>query len=326
MARFRAAVLKEFGKPFSLEEVEIQPPEGWVRVKVKAVGVCGRDGVVWKGGFRNLKPPLILGHEIFGEYKGRPVAVFPAVVGEECLRPGMPENLCRDYRILGETLPGGYAEEVYVPEWNLIPLRDRVYEKYAAAACGVATAIHALKQAGVGPGDKVLVTGAGGGVGIHMVQYYAKLGLQVYAQTRSEWKAKILEELGATPVVGRDFSRQAGKVDAVFEIVGAPTINESMRALKPRGTLVLVGNVTGEPVTITRPALLVMREVRITGTAAYTRSEYEAAIRIIEQGLVRPIYKAYKLEDVNQAYRDIAEGKVLGRAVLVVGEPRMEPT
>jgi len=307
--RYRAAVLRAFRQPFTVEEVEAwNAPEGWVWLRVRATGVCGRDRVVWLGGFPNLKPPLILGHEVFGELDGRPYGVYPAFRAEcgggECLL------------LLGENVPGGYAEYVAVPRENLVPLPTRDYPAYAAAVCGVATFIHASRVAGVGRGDRVLVTGSLGGVGIHGIQYLVSLGATVYAYTRRREAARVLEELGAVPVHGFDFYRREGRVDVVMELVGAKTINESMRALRFGGTLVLIGNVHGEPVTITRPALLVMREIKVTGSAAYTREEYEEAVEIVGSGRVRPFYKTYRLEDINKAYEDIASGRVVGRAVV----------
>jgi len=318
----RAAILEKYGEPFIVRDVDLKPyKSSWVRVRVKAVGICGRDIVVWRGGFPPLRPPLILGHEVFGEYNGKPVGVYPGILGEKCLKQGVEETLCEDYSILGENVPGGYAEEVYVPRENIVELPSTDYERYASSVCGVATFMHASRVAGIGAGSRVLVTGASGGVGIHGVQYLLSLGAEVYAATRSEEKAKVLEELGATPVIaskefGKKLVKEHGRMDAVLEIVGATTINESMRTLRPRGILVLIGNVEGRPVTITRPAMLVMREYMITGSAAYTRREYAAAIRFVSKPEFKPFYKTYRLEEINKAYRDILEGRILGRAVL----------
>lgn len=309
----RAAVLYGWRQPFRVEEARVRVPSDWVPVRVRSVGVCGRDLVVWKGGFPNLRLPLILGHEVFGEHEGRPVGVFPAVRPEECRRAG---GECGDYAVLGEHVPGGYAEIVHVPRENLAPLPDGDYDKYAAAVCGVATMIHAARVAGVGRGDRVLVTGASGGVGIHGAQYLALIGAEVYAYTRSPEKARILRELGLHAVTSLDFYRSEGRVDAVMELVGGPTINESMRTLRPGGTLVLVGNITGEPIVIRRPALLVMREISIRGSAAYTPEEWLEAIRIVAEGRVKPFYRAYPLEEVNEAYRDALEGGRIGRVIL----------
>jgi len=314
------AVLHEFRSPFRIGWFEYDYPDEWVEVKVRAVGVCGRDIVVWKGGFPNLRPPLLLGHEVFGEHDGEPVGVYPAVpLTRECRARLEDGGVCEPVEavILGEGLPGGYADRVYVPEWNLVPLPDDEYEKYAAAVCGVATMMHAARVAGVGAGEKVLVTGASGGVGIHGIQYLKLLGAHVYAYTRSDAKAGLLAELGVEPVTSLSFYRERGRVDVVMELVGAATVNESMRALRPRGRLVLVGNVGGEPIVLERPALAIMRELAIYGSAAYSRPEYEAAVRLVGEGAVKPFYRRYRLEDVNLAYDAAASGGLVGRAVLV---------
>jgi len=304
-----------------VEEYEYEVPDDWVEVRVRATGVCGRDLVVWRGGFPNLQPPLLLGHEIFGEYNGDPVGVFPAIVSEECRRrmERDPGAVCGpgEAIIIGEGVPGGYADRVYVPEWNLVPLPSDEYEKYAAAVCGVATMMHAARTIHVGPGERVLVTGASGGVGIHGIQYLRLLGAEVIGYTRSREKAAIIRSLGVDAVTSLDFYRSKGRVDAVIELVGASTINESMRALRPRGRLALVGNVQGRPISLSRPALLVMREIMVKGSAAYTKREYEAAVRLVGSGRVEPFYRRYRLEDINLAFEDVAKGRVVGRAVIV---------
>jgi alcohol dehydrogenase len=313
--KVRAAVLQNFRSNFEIKEVDLEAPDDWVLVDVKYVGICGRDLVVWKGGFRNLRPPLILGHEIFGFYNGRPVGVFPGIVGERCEDQ---EVLCENYMILGEQIPGGYANRVAVPPWNVVELPDDDFVKYAAAACGVATMIHVAKVLNIRAGDKVLVTGSSGGVGIHGIQYLSLLGAEVYAYTRSPEKAEKLRELDVNVITNLDFYKRLGRVDHVVEIVGARTLNQSMRALRPGGSLALVGNITGEVVTIERPALFVMRELKMTGSAAYTKSEYVTALKIISKNLIRPFYKVYEFDKINEAYNDVLNSKVLGRAVLKI--------
>ena len=218
--------------------------------------------------------------------------------------------------LLGENTPGGYAEYTQVPRSSLVELPTRDYNIYAASVCGVATLMHASKVAGVGSGDKVLVTGSLGGVGIHGIQYLQMIGARVYAYTRRRDKSRILEDLGAAPVHDLEFYRTHGRVDVVMEIVGGKTINQSMRALRNGGTLVLIGNVDGRPITIERPALLVMREIKIVGSAAYTLEEYKTAIGIVGSGRIKAFYKAYRLDEVNRAYEDLAHSRVVGRAIL----------
>ncbi len=309
MARYRAAVLEEFRKDFKIVEVEKdEPPVGWCRLRVRATGVCGRDRVVWAGGFRNLRTPLVLGHEVFGEYNGEPYAVYPLV--------RLWGSRGRIDTILGEHVQGGYAEYVDVPCSNLIPLPDTRFEVYAASVCGVATMIHLARLVGIKRGERVLLTGVSGGVGIHGAQYLVKLGVEVYGYTRRRELVDTLRSIDIIPVESFEFYKKEGRVDYVVEIVGAPTINESIRALRPGGVLVLVGNVSGEPIVIERPALLVMRELAIRGTAAYSFEEYREAIDFASRGSLRAFYRVYSLEEINRAYRDISSGKVVGRAII----------
>ncbi|WP_243678092.1 hypothetical protein [Vulcanisaeta distributa] len=109
---------------------------------------------------------------------------------------------------------------------------DGDYVKYAAAVCPLATAIHASKLGNVGPGTRVLVTGgAGGGVGVHTIQYLKSLGAYVISIT-SPAKADFVAKYSDEVVTDREFSRKVRDVDVVLEIVGAATINESLRTLR----------------------------------------------------------------------------------------------
>ncbi len=319
--KVKGAILEEFRKPFVIRDFEYQVPDDWVEVQVKAVGVCGRDTVVWKGGFPNLKPPILLGHEIFGYYNGEPVAVFPAlVVSEECRKKmdADPSAMCGvgEVVILGEQFPGGYADKVYVPEWNIIPLPDDDFAKYAAATCGVATLMRAARVSRLASGERVLVTGASGGVGIHGIQYLKLIGAEVYGYTRSKERAKVLEQLGIKPVTSLDFYKEVGRMNVVMELVGKYTFNDSMRSLRSRGRLVLIGNISGEPIEIKRPALFVMRELEMHGSAAYSKKEYEAAIKLIGEGVIKAFYQKFPLTRINEAYEIVIKGEILGRAVL----------
>ncbi|QKR00230.1 alcohol dehydrogenase catalytic domain-containing protein [Metallosphaera tengchongensis] len=309
----KAAVLRAFGEPLEVTEVDVG--EG-SPVRVKASGMCGRDLVIWKGGFRNLNPPLILGHEIYGELYGKPVGVYGMETCGDCkyCKSGK-ENLCERARFFGEGRPGGYSEIVAVDERSIFPLPDGSYEKYAAAVCPLATAIHASKVAHIRKGSRVLVTGAGGGVGIHTIQYLKEIGAEVISVT-SPPKREIVSKFSDRVVTLENFSREVGKVEYVLELVGAETINESLRTLEPEGTLVLVGNLSGKPISLIRPAMNIMRELKVIGSASYTRDEIRQAVDMIHKGRIEPVYTKFRLEEVNQALELLKSGKVVGRAVL----------
>ena len=317
MIMLKAAVLENFGEPFVIKRLEIRQNINEVLINVRASGICGRDLVIWKGGFRNLKPPLILGHEIFGKLNGSNVGVFGAVTCGKCRYClSGKENLCESLTFMGEGRFGGYADMVSAPKENVFLLPDSNYEKYAAAACPLATAIHAAKVAEAKSGESAIVTGAGGGVGIHSIQYFKKLGLKVYSVT-SENKKDAVSKYSDDVLTDKNFSEHIKDVDVVFEIVGASTINESLKSLKKEGRLILIGNVEGKNLELMRPALSIMREHRIIGSAAFTKKEYLEAVDLIHKDEIKPYYRTYPLDEVNRAYKDIMHGKVTGRAVLL---------
>lgn len=317
MASYKSFSLVEFGKNLNFAFKEDIEAINKAKVIVKACGICGRDVVIWKGGFKNLKLPVVLGHEIFGFYEGKPVAIFPAINCGNCYycKQGK-ENLCENLIFYGEGVDGGYAEIVYADKNGILELNDSNFENYAAAACPLATAIHATNLARIKEGDKVLVTGAGGGVGIHAIQYLSSLNAYVISVT-SKSKEQIVKQYSNEVITEQDFSKKVSKVDFVFEIVGSITINESLRSLKKEGKLILIGNITGEEIILKRPALTVMREQAIVGSAAYTKKEYIEALNLIHRGKIKPYYKKYLLSNVNEALQDLSEGRVVGRAILV---------
>jgi alcohol dehydrogenase len=317
MLRFKAAVLEKYNEPLAIREIQAETQSNEVIVKVKATGMCGMDIVIWRGGFRNLTPPLILGHEIFGELEEKPVGIYSIITCGRCKYcVSGKENLCLNSQSLGTGRRGGYAEYVVVPRDNIFQLPDKEYTKYAATVEPLATSIHAAKLASVEKDKRVLVTGSGGGVGIHMIQYLKYLGAKVVSIT-SESKKETVKRFSDEVITEKDFSKYVKDIDIVMELVGSETINESLRVLSREGILVLVGNVTGSEITLKRPGLTIFREQRIIGSFSYTRREVDEAIKLIRDNTVKAVYKEYKLESVNEAITDLLHGRILGRAVLV---------
>jgi alcohol dehydrogenase len=316
--RFKATVLEKYNEPLVIKEIEAQLQNNEVAIKVKATGICGMDIVIWRGGFRNLTPPLVLGHEIFGELEEKPVGIYSIINCGRCKYcVSGKENLCLNSQFLGMAKFGGFAEYVIVPRDNIFQLPDKEYVKYAATVEPLATSIHAVKLALVEKGKTILVTGAGGGVGIHMIQYLKYLGARVVSIT-SESKKEAVKRYSDEVITEKDFSRYIKDVDVVMELVGSETINESLRALSREGILVLVGNVTDSEITLKRPALTILREQRIIGSASYTRKEVDEAIKLIRNNVVKAIYKEYEFESTNEAITDLLHNKILGRAVLII--------
>lgn len=319
----RAVQLVKFGSPHeALRVVDLprpSPGRGDVVVKVEAAGVCGRDLVVRRGAFPHVKPPVVPGHEGVGVVVEIGEGVDPALVGSrvflssiydgtcEYCRRGY-ENLCRNAELLGESRDGTYAEYVVIPARFVHPFHGVEPKAAVVATCPLATAVYLLKHVDV-EGRKVLVVGAGG-TGLYIAQLARLRGGEVYISTRSLEKAKAAEALGLGVAAAgeKDF-------DVVIDTVGAPTLEKSLKLARRGGQVAVIGNVTGEKAEFS-PALVILRQLRVFGTMAFRPWDVYEALDLLKRGLIKPLYREYRLVEAAEAHSDMERGAVLGRAVL----------
>jgi NADPH:quinone reductase-like Zn-dependent oxidoreductase len=203
------------------------------------------------------------------------------------------------------------------------------FEEAAALPTSAVTALQALRNQGrVQPGQRVLVIGAGGGVGSYAVQLAKAFGAHVTAVVSTS-KLDLVASIGADEAVDytvTDIAAGGQHYDLVLDVAGNRPVRELRRVLAPRGTLVFVGGEEGDRVTggmgrQLRAALLsiVIRQ-RMRSFVAVTRTpDLETIRELVGTGAVRPaIDRSYPLADVPQAIRDLVEGRIRGKAVVTV--------
>jgi len=314
-----------------------------VIIKVEGCGVCFHDIVTRNGTLKmGVKMPLILGHEIAGTVVdvGRDVTSFKAgdrvatvqryhICGSctHC-RTGF-EPLCEDRKFLGDWgLVGGYAEYVAVEDDNvaLVPA-DVPLEQASIVACTVGTILNAVREVGrVQMGESALVTGAGGGLGVHAVQLARLAGARVIAQTTSPGKAEQLRALGAHEVVvhtrGEDFSGEVKRltggrgVDVAVDNVGSLLFTPIRRSIAVRGRWLLIGQLTGEFVPF-NPAQLFLKGISMLSATSTTRKQLEDCLALVAAGGVKPIVgSVLPLTEARRAHELMEAGAVAGRLVL----------
>jgi acryloyl-coenzyme A reductase len=336
----KALYLEAIGRELVLKDVPVPSPlaPDEVLVKTELTGICYRDILTTKGFFPRTKLPIVLGHEIAGTVaeigsgvtgfrEGDRVASLiyePCGKCEFCLSGR--ENLCRAKKIFGEDIDGSYADFVKVNSRSLVKAPDGVSAPgLAISACVTGMLMHAFrKRAALVPGETVLITGAGGGVGIHAVQIAKALGAKVIAATSSEWKAESVREAGASDVVvwTEAFADEVKKltdgrgVDVVLESVGGPTFGESMRSLAPGGRLVVVGNVLPSPVQF-QLGVLILKELSIIGSISSVKKDVEDALRLTAEGKIKPVvHDILPLEEASRGHKLMTERATLGRVML----------
>src|SRR3989449_8838940 len=262
------------------------------------------------GGGREA-PPRTRGHEAVGTVVEVGAAVTTLSAGQRVMsyfylfgadgdlcRPGQ-EPLCRRLRGRGGVAAdGGYAEYLALPARNFLPVPEGV--SFVAARVipdAIATPFHVSRRAAIAPGDTVLVVGAAGGVGIHMVQMAREFGGAVIAIDRGTHKLKAVSEFGALAALDADTPDLSdcvravvpGGVGVAIDLVGtAQTLGACLEALGPRGRLVLLTTFPGV-VTEVAPRRMVQAEISIIGSRYASRWEVAQAARLVAARRITPV-------------------------------------
>lgn len=277
-------------------------------------------------------------HQLRGQYPSPPgesdvpgLECAGRVVGREM--PGLWQPGARVMALLGG---GGQATLAAIPAGQLMVLPDNLtYEEGAALPeAGLTAWTNLVAEGGLQAGESVLITGATGGMGSFAVQLARELGARVLAAGRDPGRMEHLRELGVEEICvsGSNLARQVREatggrgVDLVIDLVGGPSINSHLGALRNGGRLVLLGLLGGSKVEVDLGVIL-GRNLRIAGSTLRPRSRAEKA-RLVEaftafaqprlkDGRLRPVVdKVIPFERATEAYKTLERGGVFGKIVL----------
>jgi NADPH:quinone reductase-like Zn-dependent oxidoreductase len=307
-----------------LRDVPIpEPAFGWARVRVVATSLNMHDLWTLRGvGHPADQLPIVLGCDVAGyDEDGTPVIVYPVIADADA--GGGDETLDPNRALLSERHNGGFAEYLTVPRRNLIPKPDWLsFDEAACLPVAWTTAYRMLfTQAGIRPGDRVLVQGAGGGVTSAAIKLASAAGAVVYATSRSESKRAEALKWGARQAFPTG-TRLPERVDVVIETVGEATWAHSMKSLRPGGTVVVAGATTGmnPPADLGRIFYL---QQRILGSTGATRSELVAMLRMLDATGIRPtIDRTMPLSEIHKGFQLMIDGAITGKVVI---HPATEP-
>jgi len=303
----------------ALELAQVPRPEAplhWSVVDVRAAALNHHDLWSLRGvGLPAELLPMVLGCDAAGVAPDGSDVVVHAVVGATGHGVGPDERRS----LLSERYPGTLAEQVAVPTYNLVAKPPEL--SYAEAACLPTAWLTAYRMlfvsAGLRPGDRVLVQGAGGGVATAAVALGAAAGLEVVVTGRDPQKRERALGLGAVAAV-EPGARLPFRVDAALETVGAATWGHSVRAVRPGGVVVVAGATTGDQPGA-ELARIFFTELRVVGTTMGTRDDLAALLRFLVRSGLRPVVDStYPLARVREAMARLASGEHFGKVVITV--------
>jgi alcohol dehydrogenase, propanol-preferring len=335
----KAAVLHEFKKPLSLEEIEKPSPGSTeLLIQVEACGLCHSDLHVadgdWPQFAKITKHPLILGHEIAGRVADIGDGVEGFRIGD---RVGLPwiywtcgdcelcreghENLCAKQKITGVTVDGGFAEFVRAPASHVVRIPDGLSSVEAAPLfCAGVTVYRALRRAHVSPGQRLAIFGIGG-LGHLAVQIGRELAAEITAIDIFSEPLQLAKSLGAANIldasstnVVKEMRSRGGAHVALVTSAAKAAYDTAFACLRPTGTLLAVG-LPSENVCF--PAIMMAAaEVRIQATAVGTRSDLGEVLALAASNKIRCHVTPLNLADINEAMNRLRQGRVSGRLVV----------
>lgn len=301
----RAALLREVDGPFEVADVPEPAAEGKVLVRVRAAGVNFADVMIRRGVYPQMPElPAVLGSEVAGE-----------------LEDGT--------RVMALTAGGGgYAEQVAVAPMQVVPLPD--HASFAEGAAFLLTFLTAYipltRQVRVGPGSRVLVTAAAGGVGSAAIQIARGLGASVIGAVGSREKIETCTSLGAEAAYVYDELPEDETFDVILDQIGGDFFGSSLNRLKPLGTVIAVGSASGawQPV---EPARIVGRNVSLAGfyLGRLMRLDPELIgtslgelLAFWQTGALKPLVGAeIPLDEVERAHELVESRRSVGKVVLI---------
>ncbi len=291
------------------------PGAGELLVRVRGAGLNGADQLQLRGAY---PPP-----------PGSPIDI-PGLelAGEVVARGDGAERFDEGDRVMAIVGGGGQAELCVVHERQLMAVPESLSWAQAGGLPETFTTAHdaLFTQAGLGLGERLLVSGAAGGVGTAAVQLAHAAGAHVTASVRTDARRAELAALGADVVCSPDESPELGLYDVVLELVGAPNLDANFSALAPEARVVVIGVGAGFRSELNLLALMGSR-ARISGSTLRARplEQKAATARALEQhvlpgfedgSLTVPIYQTYPLDQAAAAYESFAAGGKLGKIVL----------
>jgi D-arabinose 1-dehydrogenase-like Zn-dependent alcohol dehydrogenase len=324
---------------FEMVERDIPEPNATqVRIKVQACGICHSDSMMKQGLFPGVTYPRVPGHEVAGvidkvgkdivEWKtGQRVGV--GWHGGQCGNCDYCRRgdffACKYAQITGFTYDGGYADYMIASSRALALIPDQLSAAEAAPLmCAGVTTFNALRNSGARAGDAVAILGIGG-LGHLAIQFAAKMGFKTIAIARGKDKEEMARKLGAIHYVdsqshnaAEELAKMGGAKVILGTVPSAKAMNAVLSGLSPNGKLMIIG-ASDEPLQVPVNQFLSGQQ-SVIGWYSGSSIDSQDTLAFSALSGVRSMNEIFPLEDAEEAYEKMMDGKVRFRSVLTSGK------
>ncbi|MCY7350342.1 MAG: zinc-binding dehydrogenase [Cytophagaceae bacterium] len=330
----KAAVIQAVNQPIQLTDVEKPRPEaGEVLVQLRAAALNHRDVWVQKGLYPGMRLPVVpgsdgagvvveLGEGVRTSWLGRRVIINPALDWGDNTR-----FYSREFRILGMPDAGTFAEFIRIPTKYLHAKPEHLsFEEAAALPLGGLTAWRALFSRGrLRSGERVLISGVGGGVALFALQFAIATGADVWVTSGSEEKLERAKAMGAlgganynTPKWEKEFAAQMGGFDLIIDSAAGAGFSKLIDAAAPGGRIVFYGGTRGNIAELIAPKIF-FKQLDIMGTTMGTEAEFTDMVAFVESRKLQPVLdRSFFLDDAEAALRYLEAGEQFGKIGLKI--------
>ena len=292
-------------------------------IAIKAAALNHRDVWIQKGLYAGIKYPIILGSDGCGiSQDGRRVVINPS------LNWGAnPKVQGKAYHILGLPADGTFAEYVKVPSENVFDMPAHLnFTEGAAFPLAGLTAYRALFTKGEAvAGQRVLITGVGGGVALMAMQFAVAAGCEVWVSSGSDEKIERAKAMGAKGGVNyrmADWAKKLHEMSGGFDVIIDSAVGDGFADLVnfctlPAGRVVFYGATTLGNIQGVKPAIVFWKQISIIGSTMGNPGEFAEMLKFVEKYSIRPVVdEVFALRDANAAMKKMDEGKQFGKLVL----------
>lgn len=319
----KAIVFQGKGQPIEVAEIpKLSPKTGHSIVHLKAAALNHRDVWISKGMYPGLQPGVTLGSDGAGTVDGRPVIINPSWFwGNDERFPG------KDFQILGMPIDGTFAEQILVPSDRLFDKPEHLdFEQAAALPLAGLTAYRVLfSRCQLKPGEKVLISGIGGGAALFAFQFAIAAGAEVWVTSSSEEKINEAMKMGAKGGANyreenwaKTFGKKAGAFDVIIDSAGGSGFANLVKLTAPGARIGLYGGTRGAWEGVS-PQLVFYRQINILGSTMGSDNDFANMLSFVSEYEIFPVVDSvYPLDEAGKAFGRMDEGKQFGKIVLKI--------
>jgi len=319
----KALLLNALHQPLDFQEIaDPIPGPGEVLVRLHAAALNRRDWWITQGQYPKIQFPVILGSDGAGEYRGKPVVINPSLDwGDD------PHFQGKSYRVLGLPDNGAFAELICVPRKNIAPKPEHLtWEQAAALPLAGLTAYRALfTRCCLRAGERVLVTGVGGGVALMAMQFALAAGAEVFVTSGSAEKIEKAVLMGAKG--GANYQEEGwdkrlkadvGGFNVVIDSAGGDGFAALPGLCNPGARIGVYGGSLGK-INGLSPQILFWKQISILGSTMGTNAEFRKMLAFVAKFNIVPVVDSvFPLADGNAALKRMEASGQFGKIVLVI--------